>query len=220
MAFSKAEQIKELGALTVLGLLSSFSNNLLLGDPTSHSILKQANTVFGAYLTITGFLHWPLNTLFIIMAPTLWLATLFSNYKIPRIALDCVGGWLAIRMVITLVFIDALLLVPAAKPSLLLGQILAYLPWFLMVWGWLFWRIDCCGRPFSQQIIKISEATPPITSFDYYEASLYSVINKGLSGFRGKTRAGSMVKITHDLMLINIWGLVLARAYGVVQKML
>ena len=89
-----------------------------------------------------------------------------------------------------------------------------------MVWSWLTWRIDCCAQDSPQRIIAIPEAKVPITSFDYNHASIYSVLNQGKSGFTGVTLLGRVLALIHNLMLLNVWGLALARAYGLVQKML
>lgn len=60
--------------------------------------------------------------------------------------MDCFGGLFVFRSLIALIFINALLFIPAASTSLLLGQVLAYIPFIVMVWSWLTWRIDCCGQ--------------------------------------------------------------------------
>jgi hypothetical protein len=220
MTFHKFAQIKELVVLTLLGLLSRLSNSLLLKDITSTTLPQHGNPFIHSYISVVHLIHPPLNTLFVFLAPSIWLVALFSKHKIPRIFLDCFGGVCVLRAVHALVFINALLFLPAAKPGLLLGQILAYIPFFVMTWGWLIWRIDFCGRELPQQIIAITDAKTPISSFDYYHASIYSILNQGKSGFIGVTRVGRMLGLIHNLMLINIFGLALARAYGLVQKML
>lgn len=220
MVFHKSGQIKELVVLTLLGLLSRLGNSLLLKDITSTTLLRHDNPLIQSYINVAHLVHPPLNTLFVFLAPSIWLIALFSKYRIPRIALDCFGGVCVLRAVHALVFINALLFLPAAKPGLLLGQILAYIPFFVMTWGWLIWRIDFFGRELPQQIIAIPEAKTPISSFDYYHASIYSILNQGKSGFIGVTRVGRVLGLIHNLMLINIFGLALARAYGLVQKML
>lgn len=154
------------------------------------------------------------------LAPTLWVVALIGHFQIPRFMMDCFGGLFVFRSLIALIFINALLFIPAASTSLLLGQVLAYIPFIVMVWSWLTWRIDCCGQDSPQRIIAIPEAKVPITSFDYNHASIYSVLNQGKSGFTGVTLLGRVLALIHNLMLLNVWGLALARAYGLVQKML
>jgi hypothetical protein len=62
--------------------------------------------------------------------------------------------------VIGLVFVNALLFVPAASPRLLLGQILVFIPFFSMAWGWLLWRIDCLGVPLFGDVPHRQTAVP------------------------------------------------------------
>lgn len=220
MSIHKLGQIKELVALTVLGLLSSMSASLLLKEATSGFISQHGNPIIRAYFDFARLTHHPLNVLVVFLAPLIWLLALFTHYRIPRLVLDCFGCFFVFRMVIGLIFVNALLFVPAASPSLLLGQILAFLPFFVMVWGWLIWRTDYFGRESPQEIIAISEAKAPITSFDYYHTSVYSVLNQGKSGFAGVTRSGRLLVLIHHLMLINVLGLALARVYGLLQKMI
>lgn len=220
LSIHKLEQIKELLALTVLGLLSSLSASLLLKEATSDVISQHGNPIIQAYFDFARLTHQPLNALVLLLAPGIWLVALLTNHLIPRLVLDCFGGYFVFRLVIGLIFVNALLFVPAVSPSLLLGQILVFIPFFVMVWGWLIWRIDCFGRKSPQQIVALSEAQGPCTSFDYYHTSIYSVLNQGKSGFVGKTRLGRLLVLVHHLMLINVLGLALARVYGLLQKML
>jgi hypothetical protein len=220
MSTKQSGQIKELLALTLLGALSSASAYLLLKDASQGFIAKHGNPVIHAYYNFAHASHHPLNVVAIVVVPTLWLLALFTSHRIPRAVLDFFGGFFVFRMVIGLVFVNALLFVPAASPQLLLGQILVFIPFFAMAWGWLLWRIDGWGNGPAGQTISIAEAKEPITSFDYYHASIYSVVNQGKSSFSGVTRLGRSLCLVHNLMLINLLGLALARAYGLLQKML
>ncbi|MFM7237457.1 MAG: hypothetical protein ACKOYK_11960 [Cyanobium sp.] len=124
-------QIKELVALTVLGLLSSMSASLLLKEATSGFMSQHGNPLIRAYFDFARLTHHPLNGLIVFLAPAIWLLALLTHYRIPRLVLDCFGVYFVFRMVIGLIFVNALLFVPAASPSLLLGQILAFLPFFV-----------------------------------------------------------------------------------------
>ena len=97
---------------------------------------------------------------------------------------------------------------------------MAYLPFFVMAWGWLMWRIDYFSQGSPQQIIAIPEAQGPVHSFDYYHASANSVINQGRTGFKGITKIGQILVMIHNLMLVDVLGIALVRAYGLLQKML
>ena len=75
-------------------------------------------------------------------------------------------------------------------------------------------------RELPQQIIAIPEAEGPVNSFDYYHASVNSVINQGKTGFKGVTKLGRFLVMVHSLMLLDVLGIALVRAYGLLQKML
>ncbi len=216
----KLGQIKELLALTLLGLLSAFSGYLLLKEEAKSLAIQNANPIIRAYFNFSHATHHPLNLLAIFLVPALWLVALLAKRPIPRIIFDSFGTLFVFRLIIGFIFINVLIFLPAASPSLLLGQIIAYLPFFVMTWGWLMWRIDCCGQGSPQQIIAIPEAQGAIKSFDYYHASANSVINQGKSGFRGVTKLGRFLVMIHSLMVLDVLGIDLVRAYGLVQKML
>ena len=99
MVFHKSGQIKELVVLTLLSLLSRLGNSLLLKDITSTTLLRHDNPLIQGYINVAHLVHPPLNTLFVFLAPSLWLIALFSKYRIPRIALDCFGGVCVLRAV-------------------------------------------------------------------------------------------------------------------------
>jgi hypothetical protein len=172
-------QIKELLALTLLGLFSAFSGYLLLKEKAKSFAIQYAIPIFRAYFNFSHVTHHPLNHLCVFLAPTLWLIALFAKRPLPRIIFDFYGVLFVFRLVFGFVFVNVLIIMPTASPTLLLGQIIAFLPFFVMMWGWLMWRIDHRGQEFPQQIIAIPEAEGPVNSFDYYHASVNSVINQG-----------------------------------------
>ena len=216
----KLAQIKELLALTLLGLLSSFSGYLFLGEDIKSLAILNTNPFIRAYFEFSHATHHPLNILFVFLVPTLWLVALFAKRLLPRIIFDFFGVLFVFRLIFQFIFVNVLIFAPAASPSLLLGQIIAYLPFFVMTWGWLMWRIDHRGQEFPQQVIAILETEGPVNSFDYYHASVISVINQGKTGFRGVTNLGRFFVLIHSLMLLDVLGIALVRAYGLLQKML
>ena len=217
---SKLAQIKELFALTLLGLLSAFSGHLLLKEEAKSLAIQNVNPIIQSYFVFSHTTHHPLNVLSLFLVPTLWLMALFAKRSIPRIIFDFFGILFVLRLIFGFVFVNVLIFMPAASPPLLLGQIIAFLPFFVMTWGWLMWRVDHRGQEFPQQIIAIPEAEGPVHSFDYYHASVNSVINQGKTGFKGITKLGRFLVMVHSLMLLDVLGIALVRAYGLLQKML
>ena len=165
--------------MTLLGLFSAFSGYLLLKEKAKSFAIQYAISIFRAYFNFSHVTHHPLNHLCVFLAPTLWLIALFAKRPLPRIIFDFYGVLFVFRLVFGFVFVNVLIIMPTASPTLLLGQIIAFLPFFVMMWGWLMWRIDHRGQEFPQQIIAIPEAEGPVNSFDYYHASVNSVINQG-----------------------------------------
>jgi hypothetical protein len=216
----KLTQVKELLALTLLGLLSAISTYLLLKEEAKSMAIQNGNPFIRAYFNFSHVSHHPLNILAICIVPTLWLLALFAKRPLPRIIFDFFGALFVFRLLFGFVFVNVLIFLPAASPPLLLGQIVAYLPFFVMMWGWLMWRVDCSGQESPQQIIAISGVHEPIQSFDYYHASANCLINQGKSGFQGVTKIGRFLVLIHNLMLLDILGIAFVRAYGLLQKML
>ena len=217
---NKLAQVKELLALTLLGLLSAFSASLLLKEEAKSLAIQNVNPIIRAYFSFSHATHHPLNVLFVFLVPSLWLMALFAKRPLPRIIFDFVGAYFVFRLLFGFVFVNVLIFLPAASPPLLLGQIVAYLPFFVMMWGWLMWRFDCSGQESPQQIIAISGAQEPIHSFDYYHASASCLTNQGKSEFQGVTKLGRFLVLIHNLMLLDVLGIALVRAYGLLQKML
>ena len=121
---------------------------------------------------------------------------------------------------IEFILLNALLFTPAVSPRLLVGQIMVFIPCFVLTWGWMIWRIDFLGRQRPQQIVALPGELEPITSFDYYHTSVISIVNNGSSKFKGITRTGRAFVLIHSLMLLDLLGLIIARLYALVQKMI
>ncbi|MFM7266204.1 MAG: hypothetical protein ACKOZW_11565 [Cyanobium sp.] len=61
MATNKLGQVKELLALTVLGLLSSLSASFLLKEASDSFISRESNIIIRAYFYFSHATHQPLN---------------------------------------------------------------------------------------------------------------------------------------------------------------
>jgi hypothetical protein len=216
----KLRQIKELFALTTLALLSSISRFMFLKDITNNFIFSQNDLIIKGYFNFSRITQQPFNILLVFLLPVAWYLILVTKRKIPRICFDAIGGLLVMRLLFGFVLVNALLFSRGISANLLFGQIILFIPVFVITWGWLFWRIDCQGRELPQQIIRIPGSKGLISAFDYYYASAISLVNKGNSEFQGITRTGRLLTMIYSLMLMNILGIFLARAYNLVQNML
>ena len=212
------EQIKEGLALSLLALLQIAISGLFLYDAQS-LVAQSGNPLIIRTDAFMQALVRPLGILFGVSFPLFWLA-LLRGKTVPRWLFDAVGSWYCLRLLMEFALLNALLFTPAVSPRLLVGQIVVFIPCFALTWGWVIWRIDFCGKPIPQQVVRLPAEMEPITSFDYYHTSVVSIVNKGNSKFQGVTRTGRFYVLIHSLMLLDLLGLIMARVYALVQAMI
>lgn len=144
---------------------------------------------------------------------------LWRGRTISASLLDALGVWAVINLVIHFVKINLLMLTSAVEPRLLLGQVITYVVFFVLCWGWIFWRLDRVAGPEDQQIIEVPSAMNQQGSFNYYHGSLMSIIDgKKMSLFVGVSRFGKALVGVHSLMILDLAAIALARFYQLVQK--
>jgi hypothetical protein len=212
-----SEQIKEGLALSLLGLLQIAISGLFLQDAQGF-VAQSGNPMIVSIDAFMQALVRPLGILFIVSFPLFWLA-LLRGKLVPRWLFDAVGIWYCLRLLMKFAFLNALLFTPAVSPRLLVGQIVVFIPYFVLTWGWIMWRVDFVNRASPQQVVSLPDGMEPITSFDYYHTSVISIVNKGSSKFQRATRTGRFYVLIHSLMLLDLLGLIIARVYGLAQKM-
>jgi hypothetical protein len=89
---------------------------------------------------------------------------------------------------------------------------------FVLAWGWIFWRLDRVAGPEAQAIVSVPSAAEGEGSFDYYYASLMSILEGRMSMFQGVSRLGKSLVAMHSLMVLDLAAIALARFYQLVQK--
>ena len=213
-----SEQIKEGLALSLLALLQIAISGLFLQD-AKDLVAQSGNPLITGVDSFMQALVRPLGVLFIVSFPLFWLA-LLRGKLVPRWLFDAVGIWYCLRLLMEFALLNALLFTPAVSPRLLVGQIVVFIPCFVLTWGWIMWRVDFVNRASPQQIVALPGEVAPISSFDYYHTSVLAIVNKGSSKFEGVTRTGRFYVLIHSLMLLDLLGLAIARVYALVQKMI
>jgi len=97
--------------------------------------------------------------------------------------------------------------------------VITYLLFFVLAWGWIFWRLDQVAGPTDQQILTLPvNASSAGGSFDYYYSSLMSILEGKASQFNGVSRLGKILVAVHSLMVLDLAAIALARFYQLVQK--
>ncbi|MEB3301769.1 MAG: hypothetical protein VKN56_07335 [Cyanobacteriota bacterium] len=144
---------------------------------------------------------------------------LLRGKRIAPQVLDALGVWVMVSLFIHFAKINLLMLTNAVNPKLLLGQVITYLLFFVLAWGWIFWRLDRVAGPADQQIVSLPvDASSVGGSFDYYYSSLMSILEGKASQFNGVSRLGKILVAVHSLMVLDLAAIALARFYQLVQK--
>jgi len=162
----------------------------------------------------------------IIMSPSLiiislLLLALLLRRPIPRGWLDVAAGtFITINLIIHFLKINLLLLTPPAAPNLLMGQLLTYLVFFVLAWGWIFWRVDWVGQAKPGKVIEVADAGEHLSMFDYFHASMMTIVRRSHSEVIGKTRNGRMLVAIHTFMVLDLIAVVLGRFYQLISEMI
>ena len=144
---------------------------------------------------------------------------LLRGKRISAGVLDALGLWAVIILFIHFVKINLLMITEVIEPKLLLGQVITYVLFFVLCWGWIFWRLDHIAGPEEQQIIEVPSASKQAGTFNYYHDSLMSILDgRKMSLFIGISRFGKALVSLHSLMILDLAAIALARFYQLVQK--
>jgi hypothetical protein len=151
----------------------------------------------------------------------LLLLALLLRVRIPRRWLDVsVGAFITINLIFHFLKINLLLFTPPAAINLLIGQILTYLVFFVLAWGWIFWRVDWVNQAKPGTVIVIADAGEQVSMFDYFHASLMTIVRHSTSEVVGKNRNGQILVAIHTLMLLDLFAVALGRFYQIITKII
>ena len=136
-----------------------------------------------------------------------------------RAFVDFFALWFIIRIAFLFVLINLLIFLRMPDHALLIAQLLLFLPCLLLMWGWIYWRVDTRSQIRSGKRMfdfKLAADLSP-TIYDYFLVSFTSLISSTLSGFSGQTRAARTLIFVHGVMMWDIMGLMLSRAIALVS---
>jgi len=183
---------------------------VLVNDaPTPYSLLNLSVQLF-------AFLRQHLVPLFMPIFAALSFACLCLPLaeKRRRLLIDVMYGFIALRLALLFLILNLMIFLPPSDRVLLFAQLLLFVPCLLLVWGWIYWRVDSHfvaagkGRIFSSS--TSGDDIPPPS--DYFMASFTSLLTKTLDNFNAKTRFGRSLIYLHGIMVWDIMGLALSRA--------
>jgi hypothetical protein len=131
-----------------------------------------------------------------------------------RFLIDTVFILVIIRLLLLFGILNIMIFLPPSDRVLLFAQLLLFLPCLLLVWGWIYWRVDTHsvslgrGRIFTSSTSE-DDIPPP---YDYFIASFTSLLTTTLDNFNGKTRFARTLILLHGFMMWDIMALTLSRA--------
>jgi hypothetical protein len=216
------EQAKEVGVFALLfavryfmtqfaGALASPSNAPLHGFKAMLESLAMANRLPMLVIGTAIFAY--------------AIVSLACGRLLPGKFLDILGIFVVINLVIHFLKINLLLFTPPGPANLLLGQLLTFVVFFVVAWGWLYWRLDCATREGTAGIFALTDQWGKARSgetlgmFDYMYSSMYLIQTMGrISTIAGSTRFGLILVSIHSFMVIDLVTIGLGRFYQLIQK--
>lgn len=143
---------------------------------------------------------------------------LLRRRPISPLVLDLLGLWVVLNLFVHFVKINLLMVSDVRAPALLLGQIICYLLFFVVAWGWIFWRLDRVAGPSEQRILAAAEGSLGPGSFDYYYLSTMALLAQKTAPFQGISKLGKTMVALHSFMLVDLGVIAVARVYQLVQR--
>jgi len=131
-----------------------------------------------------------------------------------RFLIDTVFILVIIRLLLLFGILNIMIFLPPSDRVLLFAQLLLFLPCLLLVWGWIYWRVDTHSVSLGRDRIFTSSTSeddiPP--PYDYFIASFTSLLTTTLDNFNGKARFALTLILLHGVMMWDIMALTLSRA--------
>jgi hypothetical protein len=218
--YTKKEQLKEVAVFMILALIEYSNSENLKAAVHENPSLKASQSVLADVVRLTSQDLHPI----LLIATAIWIAltiTAIARQRImPRWMLDAMGVWAVGRMTLDFILINGLIFHPGlVQPSVLLSQILIYLPFFAITWGWLFYRLDRVQSGKAASIITMSHVGPTRTpqTYDYYHATFNAIINKGGAKITGMNRTGLIATLSFDTMLLCLYALMITRLFQLIK---
>jgi hypothetical protein len=207
---------EELFFLLVFALLC-FENLAFVSDAEFLSSLHGA-TAFFAEFEFFVVRRLSYATIPLVVLP---LAYLFASRGKPqwsRRYLDILGIYFIARMTTQLIGLNILVFDFTTSRFLLITQLLFFLPYSLLVWGWIYWRLDTSAGRKRRQLFRLDIESENPRPIDYLIASFSSVFSASISGIKGRSARARILILLHGLVIYDAMGLTLSRAVALVQN--
>ncbi|MEN9496727.1 MAG: hypothetical protein RLZZ137_1767 [Cyanobacteriota bacterium] len=210
------DQILELTVLALLYVLQ-----VVNAESLRHAITVSASAVWGGkpsllslfVSTVTRTIH-PLAMLVFGVWLLVMVVWIVRHRPLPRWSFDGLGCWFCLRLVVEFLIINVLIFEPTlVAPGVLLSQIVLYLPFFVVCWGWFFHRLDWVGRGQPGQILQLTDLSPTheLGRFDYFHSAINTLLNKSKPTIAGVSRRGRIAVLIFNGMVLGLYTVAFTR---------
>jgi hypothetical protein len=125
---------------------------------------------------------------------------------------DLLGALLTLRCGLQIGLLNLLLLAQLRSGSMLLIQLVLFLPLVTINFGWIYWRLDSGSRRLGRRQISFEEEPPQV--FDYFHAAANALLQFEPSGAKPLNRRLKALFVLHGVVMMNLVALTLSRAIG------
>jgi len=125
---------------------------------------------------------------------------------------DFLGILLCISSFLQVLLLNLLLLTPMREGSLLLIQLLLFLPEITIAFGWVYFRMDMKARQRGGSHIIFEGDSNSTDGFDYFYISAKQILVFESSGAVATTKLMKTLFLLHGLLMMDLVALTLSRA--------
>ena len=203
-----------------LALFSLLSFQVVFFVSDTKSILGSNGGAVAAFASFESFILTTASyiTLPLIVVPLVCLVLYHSRSPWVRRYLDFAGIYIAARMLIQLVGLNLLVFDRDSPRFALITQLLFFLPYSLLIWGWIYWRLDTFASAEHRRYFRLDCERENPRPIDYLVASFSSVFSASISAIKGRSARARMLIIIHGFVVYDIMGLTLSRAVALIQS--
>jgi len=194
---------------------------VLLFVSSETSVLASTSAAVAAFFQVESFIAYRFAFLASPMfyLPLLYLLVCRRRPFWARHFLDVVGIYIVARMFVQLIGLNLLVFDSVTPRFTLITQLLFFLPYSLLVWGWIYWRIDELFGNADYRLFQIEcEHSPRQRPIDYLVASLSTAFSASISGIKARSARAKLLLLVHGIFFYDLMGLTLSRAVALIQS--
>ncbi|MFM7269986.1 MAG: hypothetical protein ACKOZT_15625 [Cyanobium sp.] len=185
------------------------------------SVFTSTSGAAADYARLEGFIanhlaYWVSPVIFL---PLFYLLACRRRPSWTRHFLDGVGIYIVVRMFVQVIGLNLLVFDSVTPRFTLITQLVFFLPYSLLVWGWIYWRLDELWGEDDRRLFQIDcEQAPYQRPIDYLVASLSSAFSASISGIKGRSARAKLLLLVHGFFVYDLMGLTLSRAVALIQS--